>query len=69
MTILAFKPRPKPPVIELPPTNHVPPSITTMVAKITQWAADMGVDVETTDFKYETATIMTVMQGMIHKVK
>ncbi len=68
MTIIAFKPRPKPPVVELP-TNKAPDSVLMMIGSITQWAHDMGVDTETTDFKYEAATIMTVMQGMLHKVK
>lgn len=31
------------------------------------WALEKGIDTETTDFKYESATIMTVLQGMLWK--
>ena len=32
------------------------------------WCHDNGVDVSGTEFKYASATILTVMQGLMHKV-
>ncbi len=67
--VVAFKPRPKPqPMVEIP-TNQAPLAVLEMMGTIAQWAADMGVDTDTLDFKFEGATIMTVLQGMLHKVK
>lgn len=69
MTIIAFKPRPKPPAMIEVPINQTTQPVMDMIMQLTQWAYDMGVNTESTDFKYEAATIMTVLQGMVHRVK
>jgi hypothetical protein len=68
--IVAFKPKAQP--VEIPavvPNNSTPDSVMDMVYDIQVWAMDNGIDINTLDFKYSAATIMSVLQGMVFKVE
>lgn len=56
----------KTPVVELP-TNNSPEAMDFIADVLYPWALDNGIDIESTDFKYESATIMTVIQGMLFR--
>lgn len=67
--VVAFAARkPKPVVVEMP-TNSTPQSVMDFITgDLYNWALSQGIDLESTDFKYESATIMTVLQGMMFRV-
>jgi len=66
--IVAFRPKKAPiPEVQLP-VNTSPSVVTDMIYYISEWAINNGVDIESINYKYEAATIMTVLQGMLHKV-
>ena len=56
------KPRPVAPVVT--PSDEAQDFI---INELYNWAIEKGIDIETTDFKYQSATIMTVLQGMLWK--
>ena len=66
--VVAFQARkPKPVVVEMP-TNTAPQSVMDFITDdLYHWALSHGIDLESTDFKYESATIMTVLQGMMFR--
>lgn len=64
--IVTFKPRKSAPKVELP-TNQAPQEALDYIAGLYEWADERGIDTTTLDFKYEAATIMTVVQGMLSK--
>ena len=65
--IVAFKPKAEAP-IEIPvPTNSTPGPVIDMIYDIQIWAQEQGIDITTLDCKYEMATIMSVLQGMVFK--
>ena len=66
--VVAFAARkPKPVVVELP-TNKAPDAVMDFITEdLYNWALSQGIDLESTDFKYESATIMTVLQGMMFR--
>ena len=64
--------RKKVPVLEIPVAvnNNAPPEAMEFVTQdLYQWALDNDVDLETHDFKYECATILTVLQGMLFRAR
>jgi len=68
--VVAFKARkPKPtPIVEMP-TNSTPQSVMDFITDdLYNWALSQGIDIESTDFKFESATVMTVLQGMMFRV-
>lgn len=53
-----------------PPIPSAPLEAQAFVTDILyDWAIKNGIDIDTIDFKYECATIMTVLQGMLWKRK
>ena len=69
MTVVAFRPRlkTKPPVVQLPDVPDNSEAINFISSYLYPWALERGVDLNSTDFKYESAVIMTVIQGMTHR--
>jgi hypothetical protein len=67
--VLAFRPRPKPPTVADLPLVNEPNSIAIdyITNYLYPWALEQGIDLNSIDFKYDAATIMTVLQGMLHK--
>lgn len=68
-TIVALKRKAQAPtpIEEIPTTNTTPDAVKDMVYDIQIWALEEGIDITRLDFKYELATIMTVLQGMVYK--
>lgn len=66
--VVAFQPRKTvdPVIVELP-NNSLPSVVIDFIGEVYAWAQTQGIDTESIDFKYEAATIMTVLQGMLHK--
>ncbi len=54
-------------VIPVETTQGLPQAVQDLVYDIYQWAHDNGVDTESYNWKWEMATITTVLQGMLHK--
>lgn len=54
-------------VIPVETTKGLPQPVQDLVFDIYQWAHDNGVDTESHSWKWEMATITTVLQGMLHK--
>ena len=52
---------------KIPTNNSTPTPVLDMVYDIRVWALEEGIDINTVDFKYEMATIMSVLQGMVFK--
>lgn len=64
------RPRPiQPPAPEVPVNTPHAEAKDFIVNYLYPWALDQGIDLEGFDFKFESATIMTVVQGMLHRVK
>lgn len=59
-------PQPQSPVIENRPPETAMKFVT---EELYSWALDQGIDIESTDFKFESATILTVLQGMLFRIK
>lgn len=66
VSLAAYR-KPAPPVVELP-TNRSVEAMEFISEYLYPWALANGVDLEGSDFKYESATIMAVVQGMLFKV-
>lgn len=66
--VLAFKARkPKPIIVEMPINSTPQPVMDFITEDLYNWAICQGIDLESTDFKFESATIMTVLQGMMFR--
>ena len=65
VSLAAYR-KPAPPVVDLP-TNTSPDAMDFISEILYPWALDNGIDIESTDFKYEAATVMTVIQGMLFR--
>lgn len=47
--------------------SSLPPTLQDFVYSMYQWADASGMDTTTVDFKYQAATITTLLQGMLLK--
>lgn len=69
MTVVPFRKKLTPTPILVEPTNinTTPDPVKDMIYSIQEWALKNDIDIQTLDFKYEAATIMSVLQGMYFK--
>lgn len=68
VSLASFR-KPAPPVMELPNNNPPQEALSFVTDVLYHWALDNNIDIESHDFKFESATILTVLQGMLFRAK